>query len=87
MFDWDDGNVDHIARHNVAPEEAEDALLDRHRLTVPARSAAHERRWAVLGETEGARILYVIFTRRQNLIRVVTARSATATERRQYRRK
>lgn len=87
MFDWDDGNIDHIAHHHVAPDEAEEALLDRHRLTVPARSPVHERRWAVLGETEGERVLYVVTTRRFGLVRVVTARNATPTERRQYRRK
>jgi len=29
VFDWDDGNVDHIAEHGVSPEEAEEAALDR----------------------------------------------------------
>ena len=27
-FDWDDDNVEHIARHGVAPWEAEEAALD-----------------------------------------------------------
>ncbi|MBI2939718.1 MAG: hypothetical protein HYY04_04705 [Chloroflexi bacterium] len=27
MFDWDEGNVDHIAEHGISPEEAEEALL------------------------------------------------------------
>ena len=35
-FDWDDGNIDHIAEHGVTPEEAEQALVDRRR--VPADS-------------------------------------------------
>ncbi len=27
-FDWDDNNIEHIARHGVEPWEAEEALLD-----------------------------------------------------------
>ena len=28
-FDWDAGNLDHIAHHRVSKDEAEEALLDR----------------------------------------------------------
>ena len=27
-FDWDERNIDHIARHNITPDEAEEAFLD-----------------------------------------------------------
>ena len=26
VFDWDAGNLDHIARHDVTPQEAEQAI-------------------------------------------------------------
>jgi len=32
MCDWDDANVEHIARHGITPEEAEEVLLDRRRI-------------------------------------------------------
>ena len=27
-FDWDSANIDHIARHRVTPEEAEQVMLN-----------------------------------------------------------
>lgn len=85
-FDWNEANVSHISRHNVIPEEAEEALLDPRRIGIPAYQVATEQRWAVLGATENGRILFVVFTRREGLIRVVTARDATNKEKRRYRR-
>lgn len=86
-FQWDDANVDHIAEHQVNPEEAEEALTDPDRRPLGAYSPPHESRWAVLGATEGNRILVVIYTRRGHLLRVVTAREASGPERRSYRRR
>jgi len=40
----------------------------------------------MLGATEVGRILFVVFTRKVRVIRVVTARPATERERRRYRR-
>lgn len=86
MFDWDDGNVDHLARHGIRPEEAEQALLGPRRLGASAYNAIHERRWAAIGATEDGRVVFVVFTRRDSDVRVITARDATPTERRRYRR-
>ncbi|GAA5513652.1 hypothetical protein Dcar01_02396 [Deinococcus carri] len=86
-FHWDDANTEHIARHDVEPEEAEEAATDPRRLAAPAYRAQNgERRQAVTGKTEGGRILTVILTRRGDLFRVVTAREANPSERRAYRR-
>lgn len=86
MFSWDDGNVGHIARHGLTPDEVEEALLDPRRTGAPARNTAGERRWAVLGATISGRVLLVVFTRRAGLVRVITARAASATQRRRYRK-
>ncbi len=85
-FDWDSANINHIARHSVRPEEAEEALLDRKRIGTPAYQVENERRWAILGKSNNGRILFIVFTRRNGLIRVVTARDATSKEKRRYRR-
>jgi len=84
-FDWDEHNVDHIARHGVEPEEAEDALTDPSRIGAPARNVLGEQRWAVLGATETGRILFVVFTRRSRIVRVITARDASDAQKRRYR--
>jgi uncharacterized DUF497 family protein len=86
VFEWDDGNLDHIDIHGVTAEEAEEALLDPRKLGMTVYQSPDEPRWGALGSTEDGRILAVVFTRRADRIRVVTVRDATSTERRRYRR-
>jgi uncharacterized protein len=86
MFDWDDANGDHVARHGVTTDEAEEALLDPRRVGMPVYHVAAERRSGALGATEDGRVLFVVFTRRGSRLRVITARDALAHERRRYRR-
>lgn len=86
-FDWDTANIEHIARHGVEPEEAEEAVSDSRRVKAPAYHAENgERRQAVTGKTEDGRLLTVVMTVRNEFYRVITAREANATERRAYRR-
>lgn len=86
-FDWEDANVDHIARHGVTPTEAEDAVLDSRRIPAVARSTLTEQRIGIVGMTVTARLLFVAFTERHEMIRVITAYDATERQRRQYRRR
>jgi uncharacterized protein len=85
-FEWDDGNVDHIARHGVSTDEAEEALADPHRLGTSAYSVGRERRSALIGATQDGRVLLIVYTWRSGAIRVVTARDADQAQRRRYRR-
>jgi uncharacterized DUF497 family protein len=87
VFDWDEHNSGHVTESGIEPEEAEEALLAPQRIGAPAYNAGDERRWAALGTTADGRILFVVFTRRQGLIRVVTARNTTEREKRRYRAK
>ena len=84
MFEWDDANVDHIARHGVTTDEAEEALLDPRRVGIPAVRVGSERRRATLGRTEEVRYLVVVYATRHGKVRVVTARDAARSERRRY---
>jgi uncharacterized DUF497 family protein len=86
MFDWDDSNINHIAGHNVEPEEAEEALEDPDLKKDSAYNFKGERRSAIIGATEAGRILLVIYTRRGQNIRVVTVRDASDAQKRRYRR-
>ncbi len=63
LFDWDAGNVSHIARHSVTPNEAEDAIL-----IEPL-----EMDMLCFGRTRSGRLLTVLYTMRRNKVRVVTA--------------
>jgi uncharacterized DUF497 family protein len=86
-FEWDDDNVGHIAEHGVTPDEAEEVFADPRRRGLPAYDTLPERRLGVIGETYDGRLLVVIYTHRNRLIRVITVRRPDPTERRKYRRK
>jgi uncharacterized protein len=86
VFDWDEANVEHIARHGVTIEEAEESLTDSRRVGASAFQVEGEHRRAVIGATADGRLLFVVYTRRKRKVRVITARDATQSERRRYRR-
>jgi uncharacterized DUF497 family protein len=86
-FEWDDDNVDHVARHGIEPEEIEEALTDPDVMVSPSRRRSRERRWEAVGITQGGRVLFVAFTRREGWVRAITAHEATPTEKSRYRRR
>lgn len=86
-FDWDDDNIEHVARHGVEPWEAEDAILDPDRTGTSAYNAPGEQRFSLVGSAESGRILFVVFTRRRGRIRPITARDADDGEKRRYRKR
>jgi uncharacterized DUF497 family protein len=73
LFEWDSANIDHIAEHDVAPEEAEEAILGDPLEAGFEKSADGEDRWTYVGETVEDRFLQVVITMRGERIRVVTA--------------
>ncbi|GAK41539.1 hypothetical protein TCA2_4030 [Paenibacillus sp. TCA20] len=84
QFIWDEENIQHIARHNVEPFEAEDALMDPQRI----KFSAHSGNMGIIGSTEDGRRLVVIYIKKMmGKLRVVTARDATETEAKAYRRR
>jgi uncharacterized DUF497 family protein len=85
-FEWDEANEEHIERHGVTPEEAEEALTDPRRIGAPAYNTQREQRRAYLGTTIDGRLLFVVYTIRRGKLRVVAARDATAAQRRRFKR-
>lgn len=53
-FDWNDANIEHIARHNVTPDEAEEAFLDA------LFRKGRDGRLLVYGVTDPGRFLLVV---------------------------
>lgn len=84
MFDWDEANINHIARHKVEPDEAEDAYLDENAKPAPAYNQGREERRAIIGKTYGGRILFMVYTYRGDLVCILSARSADSSEKRKY---
>ena len=85
-FDWDAGNRDkNWEKHAVADFESEDVFFNRP--LVVRHDPQHSQRGAryyALGRTEQDRLLFVAFTVRRNLIRVISAREMTSRERKVY---
>ncbi|MFZ5470566.1 MAG: BrnT family toxin [Myxococcota bacterium] len=80
---WDDENIEHIARHEVSPEEAEQACRLR-----PKVRRGRCGRYLVLGCTaEGRYLLVVVTYLGGGEARVITARDMDQRERAIYRRK
>jgi uncharacterized protein len=81
-FDWDEANTGkNWDRHRVTPDEAEDMffqepLVVRH----DARHSGNEKRYYALGQTGVGRRLFIAFTIRRNLIRVISARDMNRNE-------
>ncbi len=85
-FDWDEGNVDkNWVLHRVGFWEAEEVFFNEPLLvgTDPKRTA-REARYVAFGETDAGRRLFLSFTIRGTLIRIISARDMTRREVRTY---
>jgi len=81
-FDWDDANTHkNWERHGVSPEEAEEVFF-RAPLMVRSdiRHSKTEKRYYALGDTAAGRRLFIAFTIRLKLIRVISARDMNRNE-------
>ncbi len=85
-FQWDAGNTDkNWERHAVTQGETEQVFFNRPVLVAPdAKHSQVERRHAALGQTTDGRLLTVVFTIRDGLIRIISVRDMSRRERRVY---
>lgn len=80
-FDWDKGNLEHIKKHKVLYTECEEIFSNKP--LIVNKDEAHsqlEERFRAFGQTSQGRSLTVIFTIRENEIRVVSARDQNKKE-------
>ena len=74
-FDWDEANRNHLARHGVSPQEAEEVILGDPldmELQTPEGSGEEER-LLQLCETAAGRILQLLTTWRGGEVRIISA--------------
>ena len=85
-FDWDKGNIEKTwLKHKVSPVECEQIFFNEPLLVVEdPKHSQRERRYYALGHTDNGRLLFVAFTIRKNLIRVISARDMSRKERKKY---
>jgi len=88
-FDWDDGNSEkNWVLHQVSRNESEQIFFNAP--IVAGDDVSHsqsEKRWSLLGKTDAHRLLFIVFTVREELIRVISARDMNKKERRIYHEK
>ena len=87
-FDWDAGNVDkNWEGHEVSAPECEQVFFQRPILiAADVEHSRTEARYAALGQTAAGRKLTLVFTIRDTLVRVISARPMSRAERRVYER-
>jgi uncharacterized DUF497 family protein len=87
MVEWDaEKATANIEKHGIDFADAATVLDDEMALTLE-EDDPDEERFVTLGTDALGRLLVVIYTWREEEARLISARKATAAERRQYERK
>jgi uncharacterized DUF497 family protein len=88
-FEWDAGNSNkNWYLHSVTDSECEDVFFNLPLIVAAdTKRSDSEKRFYALGRTENNRRLFIAFTVRENLIRVISARDMTRSEQRKYAEK
>lgn len=73
-----------LKKHGVSFEEASSCLLDQMALVREDNDAVGEQRFVLLGMSNTARLLTVVYTLRGEHIRLISARKATKKEEKTY---
>jgi len=87
-FDWDEGNSKkNWIKHKVTPAECEQIFFNQPLLIKDdVQHSETEKRFLALGQTDKNRSLFIVFTLRNDLIRVISARDMSRKEREAYGR-
>lgn len=84
-FQWDKGNSSKNERgHGITDCEAEEIFFNKPLTIGRSPKGEPEIRYAALGKTYGSRLLTVVFTIRSGMIRVISARPMSRSERKFY---
>lgn len=85
-FQWDEGNATkNWEKHDVSQIECEQLFFNRPLIVKNDRPHSREEiRYYGLGRTDGARLLFVAFTIREDKIRVISARDMSPKEQKRY---
>jgi uncharacterized DUF497 family protein len=85
-FEWDEANAEkNWFRHHVTRAECEQVFFNRP--FMAAEDTGHsvdEPRLYALGQTDARRRLFLVFTIRGEMIRVISARDMSRRERKEY---
>jgi len=86
-FQWDDGNSEkNWISHQVTKSECEQIFFNQPLILGEDNKHSNtEQRYYALGQTDDERLLFIVSTVRENLIRVISARDMSKKEREVYK--
>jgi len=73
-----------LKKHGISFEEAATSLYDPMALCAEDPDAKDEFRWILVGQSNQARLLTVVYTLREERIRLISARKSTRREAKHY---
>jgi len=71
-------------KHGVSFNEAATAILDENALVMEDVDSKDENRWILIGLSSEAQLLTVIYTVRDEFVRIISARKSTKKEAKYY---
>lgn len=85
-FEWDKGNIGkNLIKHNVTDKEAEEVFENEPKFIFEDEKHSYiEKRYMIWGITNKGKRLAVIFTIREDRVRIISARDMHRKERREY---
>lgn len=82
-FEWDEQKAQsNVKKHRVHFRQVIPAFFDPFRLEYVDPELAEER-FRLIGEVQG-RLVFIVYTWRDNAVRIISARKATKDEREKY---
>ncbi len=86
IFKWDKGNLGkNFVKHNVTDKEAEEVFVKEPKFIFKDETHSQkEERYGLLGVTDTGRKLSIVFTIREDKVRIITARNMSKKERGKY---
>lgn len=86
QFDWDLGNENkNWVKHQISNSESEEIFFDKDKIILKdVLHSEKEDRFIIFGKTKKTKILLVVFTKRKNKVRIISARVADKKERKFY---
>ena len=81
-FEWDEQkNLRNLTKHTIGFDDASEIFYGQIFLRLSDRN--NEERWVAIGSLEN-RLITVVFTRRADVVRIISARRARKNEEREY---
>jgi len=86
QFTWDPGKAAaNVRKHGVSFEDASTVFRNPLAKVLPDPThSEREQRSLIIGHSTRGRLLLVVFAERKHRIRIISARGASARERREY---